>query len=261
MAKNPKRPAYDLKAHDRRRTWLVQGAMTAIVILFAAGLVLFITKPWAPKDDGNGPPSGDARAVSVTVPDKLVKNPDGTPKVILSMYEDFLCPGCGAFEKSMNPTVQQLIDTGAVQADYYMVALSMHDTPQVNFYASRTGNAAYCVADADPSPTKEKFRKFHSALFAQQPSQSGPFYTNEQIIEMAKAAGVEGPEVSDCINSEKYSAMVKGMVKATGIEGTPTIRINGEDFDFKLNTPPQDLINKITAITGPVPGLPAPGAP
>lgn len=259
MANKPKR--YDLKAADRRRNFLIQGGLIAVVILFAVGMLLLILKPWQEKAGKDGPPAGEVRSISAAVPDKLIKDPSGKPKVVLSMYEDFLCPGCASFEQRLGPTVTQLIETGAVQADYYMVALSMHDTAQTDKYASRAGGAAYCVADADPSPSKDAFRRFHGALFAQQPDQvGGSFPTNAQLIELARQSGVASQALSDCINNGKYAPMVQGMVKAAEIKYTPTIRINGEEFAFKDQTTPQDLINAVTAITGPVAGL-APAAP
>ena len=36
----------------------------------------------------------------MAVQDKLIKDPDGKPKAVLSLYEDFLCPHCGNFEKN-----------------------------------------------------------------------------------------------------------------------------------------------------------------
>jgi hypothetical protein len=114
-------------------------------------------------------------------------------------------------------------------------------------------------------------------LFAQQPSElATSFPTNAQLIETARVAGVASQSLSDCINGGKYTSMVRGLAQATGISGTPTIRINGGDFSFNEDTTtPQDLISKVTQITGPVPGLagsppsasppgkpgPAPGAP
>jgi protein-disulfide isomerase len=174
------------------------------------------------------------------------------------MYEDILCPHCGAFEQTMGPTVAQLVDTGAVQADYYMVALPPLDTPQSEYYSSRAGNAAYCVADADTTPGKDAFRRFHTALYAQQPGETGSsFPTDAQLIETARQAGVASQALSDCINNGKYTEMVQGLVTATGINSTPTIRVNGEEFAVTDATP-QGLINKVTQITGPVPGLAAP---
>jgi len=255
---------YDLNAADRRRNRLIQVGLTAIVIIFAAALVFWIMNHKKPV--AAGPAGGENRAISVAVQDKLIKDSAGKPKVVLSMYEDFLCPHCGEFEQKMGPTVQQLIDTGAVQADYYMVALPPLDTPQSQHYSSRAGNAAYCVADADTSPGKDAFRRFHAALYAQQPGEtSTSFPTNAQLIETARLAGVANQTLSDCINNGKYTTMVQGLVKATGIEFTPTIRVNGDQFAVSDTTTPQDLINKVTQITGPVPGLtgaaPPPASP
>jgi len=262
---------YDINAADRRRNMLIQAGLIAIVIIFAAAVVFWIMDHKKPVSEGA--PAGEKRAISVAVQDKLIKDSAGKPKVVLSMYEDFLCPHCGEFEQKIGPTVQQLIDTGAVQADFYMVALPPLDTPQSQHYSARSGNAAYCVADADTSPGKDAFRRFHAALYAQQPGEtSTSFPTNAQLIETARLAGVASQTLSDCINNGNYTTMVQGLWKATGINGTPTIRINGDQFAVSDATTPQDLIDKVTQITGPVPGLagaapppasppPAPAAP
>jgi protein-disulfide isomerase len=250
---------YDLRAADRRRNLLIQVGLTAIVIVFAVALVLWIMNHKKPSSVGA--PAGEKRPITAAVQEKLIKDNAGKPKVVLSMYEDFLCPHCGSFEQKLGPTVQQLIDTGAVQADYYMVALPPLDTAQRQYYSSRAGNAAYCVADADTTPAKDAFRRFHAALYAQQPGETTvTFPTNAQLIETARVAGVAGQSLSDCINNGKYTSMVQGLVTATGIKYTPTIRINGDEFAYSDTTTPQDLINKITPITGPVPGLTAPAS-
>ena len=244
---------------------LIRVGLTSIVIIFLVAVVF-----WAishkKSDSAGGPPAGEARSISVSAPGKLIKDSAGKPKVVLSMYEDFLCPHCGNFEQKMGSTVQQLIDTGGVQADYYMVALPPLDTAQSQYYSSRAGNAAYCVADADTSPGKDAFRRFHAALYAQQPGEtSSSFPTNQNLIETARLAGVASQTLSDCINNGKYKAMVQGLWKAAGINATPTIRVNGNQFNFSDTTTPQDLINQVTQITGPVPGLtgtpPPPAAP
>jgi protein-disulfide isomerase len=253
---------YDLKAADRRRSRLIQIGLTAVVILFAVGMVLLIVKPWEPKVT--------AHSITVAAQDKLIKSPDGKPKAVLSMYEDFLCPVCGGFERDLGPTVKELIKTGAVQADYFMVAIldRGHDG-----YSSRAGNAAYCVADADTTATKEAFGRFHERLYAQQPGETDASYPqNADMIEKARVAGVASSALSDCINNDKYLKMVKGLAQSEGVEATPTIRINGKPFSYVppgnpngKATTPEDLIKAVTDITGPVPGLtaapPIPPAP
>jgi protein-disulfide isomerase len=246
----PKRQArYDLKAADRKRTLAIQIGLTSIVVLFAAVLVLYIVM-----SSEDRPASGDAKSIRVTSSNLITKEGTSDPKAVLSLYEDFLCPACGNFEKQFGPTVSKLIDTGAIAADYYMVAILDR---QGDGYSSRSSNAAYCVADE----SKDAFRRFHAALYAQQPAEGvGPFPDNARLIEVARQAGAAGG-VPECINSGRYEEMAQGLAAATGIKSTPTIRINGEEY---RPSTPEALVTKIEEIVGDVPGLdavaPAPAA-
>jgi len=243
VATKPKR--YDLKAADRKRNLLIQGGLTAVVVIFAVALVLYIVTSHEKKA---GP--GEDKAIRVTSSKLITKPGTSEPKAVLSLYEDFLCPACANFEKNFGSTVNNLIDTGAVAADYHMVAIL--DRPQTQNYSSRAGNAAYCVADV----SIDAFRRFHAALYSPQiqpKEDASSFPDNNQLTELARQAGAGG-NVADCINSGKYIPMVKGIAAAAKIQATPTIRINGEDYN---PTTPQDMINKIVSIVGNVPGLTA----
>jgi protein-disulfide isomerase len=249
VATKPKKNArYDLKAADRKRNMLIQIGLTAVVVIFAVALVLYIVMS---SDDK--PTSGETKSVRVASNSVIKKEGTDEPKAVVSMYEDFLCPHCGAFEQQIGPTIGKLIDAGAIAADYYMVGIL--DRPQNDNYSSRAGSAAYCVADN----SVDAFRRFHAALYAQQPSEVGSsFPDNARLVEVARQAGASGT-VPDCINKGRYVDMVKGLASATGIQSTPTVRINGEDYQFST---PEDFVNKIKSIVGDVPGLePAPPAP
>jgi protein-disulfide isomerase len=247
-ADKSKRPAsYDLNAAGRRRDLLVRIGLTAIVLLFAVVLVGYIVISHDKKTAATA-----ARSVRVTS-SKLVTQ-DGKPKAVLTFYEDFLCPACGNFERAFGPTVSNLIDTGAIAADYYMVGLLSR--PQNDDYSSRAGNAAYCVADE----SVDAFRRFHTALYTKeiQPSETGTtFPNNAKLIELAREAGVVG-KVPDCVNSGKYIKMVDGLATSAGIHATPTVRINGQDYQWST---PDALVAKIKEIVGDVPGLDAAATP
>jgi protein-disulfide isomerase len=241
-ADKSKRPAsYDLNAAGRRRDLLVRIGLTAIVVLFAVVLVGYIVISHDKKTAASA-----ARSVRVTS-SKLVTQ-DGKPKAVVTFYEDFLCPACGNFERGFGPTVSKLIDTGAIAADYYMVGLLSR--PQNDDYSSRAGNAAYCVADE----SIDAFRRFHTALYSKeiQPSETGTtFPDNAKLIELAREAGVVG-KVPDCVNAGKYIKMVDGLATSAGIHATPTVRINGQDYQWST---PDALVAKIKEIVGDVPGL------
>lgn len=257
MATKPKKSAaYDLKAADRKRSMLIRVGLTAVIAIVAVGLFGYIVM--------FGKKAGDGEVKSIRVASSNVITNEGTsdPKVVISLYEDFLCPACRNFEGTFGPTIKNLVDTGAAAVDYYMVAIL--DSQARQNYSSRAGNAGYCVAEADETPNKEVWSRFHAALYAQQPSETGTtFPTNEQLIETARQAGVVG-DGPNCVNSNRYTDMVKGLAGATGVNSTPTIRINGEDYDVST---PEALVAKVKEIAGDVPGLtaapvsPVPAAP
>lgn len=250
MATNKKStPRYDLNAQDRKRDLLIKVGLTAVVALFAVGLVLYIVMG---KDKGGT----DTQAVRISSSSVVKKDGTDEPKAVLSIYEDFQCPHCRDFEKAFGPTLTKLVDSGAAAVDYYMVSILNRTN---NGYSSRAANAAYCVADEN----KDAFVRFHSALFAKQPQEgSGSGPDNDALIETARQAGVTGG-VPDCIKSGKYEKMSKGLAAAAKITATPTIRLNGEDIN---PANPDELLAKIRGIVGPMPALqptpsPAPSSP
>jgi len=60
---------------------------------------------------------------------------------------------------------------------------------------------------------------------------------------------------ADCINNGTYTAVVAGMAEATNVAHTPTVRINGQDYELST---PDALVATIKEIVGPVPGIDAP---
>ena len=252
MADKPKRPPrFDMKAASGGKSGrLVQIGGTAFVVIFAVALVFYIVTSHHKKPATTG--AGDTVRVTSS---KLVTQPGSdNPKAVVTFYEDFLCPACGNFERTFGPTVSRLIDVGAIAADYSMV--SILDSSRNQNYPSRAGAAARCVADE----SVDAFRRFHTALFTTdiQPSETGKsFPDNARLIEIARQAGVVG-KVPDCINSGKYLDKVSGEAAAAQIKATPTIKINGEDYDPST---PEALVSKIKEIVGNIPGLDGAVAP
>ncbi len=242
MADKPKRPArLDLKSGDGKSGRLIQIGGTAVVVIFAVVLVFYIVTSNHKKT-----PAGGEGAVRVTS-SKLVTD-NGKPKAVVAFYEDFLCPACGNFERGFGSTVSKLIDIGAIAADYSMVTIL--DSPRTQNYSSRAAAAAYCVADESLS----SFRRFHAALYSPdiQPAETGTkFPDNARLIEIAREAGAAG-QVPDCINSGKYISKVTGLAAASNIRATPTIRINGDEYDPST---PEALVAKIREIVGNIPGM------
>lgn len=245
MADKFKRPPrFDVKSATGKSGRLVQIGGTAFIVIFAAALVFYIVTTHHKKGGVTG--EGDTVRVASS---KVVTQPGtNNPKAVVTFYEDFLCPACGNFERAFGPTISKLIDIGAIAADYNMVAIL--DSQRSQNYSSRAGAAALCVADE----SIDAFRRFHSALFstAIQPDERGTsFPDNARLIEIARVKGAAG-KVPDCINSGKYLSKVSGEAKAANITATPTVKINGENYE---QSTPQALVDKIKSIVGEVPGI------
>jgi protein-disulfide isomerase len=244
VATKPKKNArYDLKAADRKRNLFIQIGLTSVVVIFAVALVLYIVMS---ADDK--PTAGEAKSIRVASNSLIKKEGTEEPKALVSFYEDFLCPHCGAFEKQFAPTIGKLIDSGVIAADYYMVGIL--DRPQNQDYSSRAGGAAYCVADE----SVDAFRRFHAALYAQQPDEGGASFPDDaRLVEVARQSGAGG-NVPECITKGTYVDMVSGLAAATQVKATPSVRINGEDYQYST---PDALIAKLKEIVGDVPALDA----
>src|ERR1700744_1327483 len=252
VADKPKRPPrFDLKSGTGKSGRLFQIGGTAFIVILLVAIVSYIVMT---HHDKKGGASGQGDTVRGTS-SKLVTQPQtSNPKAVIAFYEDFLCPACGNFERTFGPTVSKLIDAGAIAADYSMVAIL--DSPKNQNYSSRAGAAALCVADE----SMDAFRRFHTALFSTdiQPNERGTsFPDNAKLIELAREVGVVG-KVPDCINSGKYLDKVTGEAAAANITATPTIKINGDNYDPST---PDALVAKIKSIVGDVPGIDTAVAP
>ncbi|TGD84576.1 DsbA family protein [Mycolicibacterium sp. CH28] len=235
----------ELPAADGSRRLLLQIAFTACAVVVAVITVLYVMTSGDRAVTGHavaGETASDhAKSVRVTSSRLITKEGSNQPKVVLSLYEDFLCPHCAHFEREFGPTISDLIASGTVAADYYMIAIL--DSPNNQNYSSRAASAAYCVAD----DSTDAFLRFHSALFANQPDEfSATFPTDSQFAAIARQAGAVGA-VADCINGKRYLAMAQDLASTEGVNATPTVRINGRDYEL---TTAAALARKVTELAG-----------
>lgn len=251
MASKSNRPAkYDLKAAEGKRDLFVKIGLTALVVVFAVGLVGYILMSGEKSKN-----AGDLVAVRAAA-ENVITNEQGEPKAVLSLYEDFHCPHCAEFEEAFGGTLSRIIDSGAAAIDYYSVSI-MDDASK---FSTRSANAAYCVGAEDTSVNKEAFRRFHSGVFAKVRTEGSQVLDDKGLTELARQSGVVG-KVPECIRAGRNNDMVQGLSKAAGISGTPTVRLNGEDISFAdkqgnfIST--DEFIAKITDVVGDVPGLKA----
>jgi protein-disulfide isomerase len=119
-------------ANTKRVHRLTRAAVSAVVLVLAVVADLMLCPDPTAR-------AAQAEAIRVTSSNLITDPGTGQPTVVLSMYEDALCPYCRRFEHTFGATVDKLIDSGAVAADYYMVAIL--DRPGRD-YSSRAGAGA-----------------------------------------------------------------------------------------------------------------------
>ncbi len=155
----------------------------------------------------------------------LTIGPEDAPNDVI-IYEDFLCPFCGQFEQASSEELTQLAADGKVRVEYRPFNL----LSSIGDYSARSAGAFSIVLEESGA---EVAKEFHDLLFENQPPESGPFPTDDELIDLAVEAGADEDAVRDRIESQDGAAWVDGATQAAddaGVRGTPTILLNGEVF-------------------------------
>jgi len=215
---------------------VVIGAIVAAVVVVA--VVVAILSGNSGKSGSSTGTSGSSAPVGVVggTGGGILVNP-ATAKgnaPTLDVYEDFQCPSCAQLEKAMGPAMASMAKAGQVKLVVHV--LSFLDANLKNDSSSRAANAAACAADAG------KYLEYHSAVFAAQPAQEGAGYTDAQLTEVAKTAGITGTALTTwqrCTSSGQHAQYVTDVqtgAEKAGVFGTPTVKLNGKDITKTLTT-------------------------
>ena len=110
----------------------------------------------------------------------------------------------------------------------------LDDASQGTQFSTRAANALVTVAKAEP----DKVLAFNAALYDSQPEENTAGLTDAQIAELARGAGVSNETVATFASLANKSFVASATTKsfASGVKGTPTIKINGETFTGDLYT-------------------------
>ncbi|WP_188274165.1 thioredoxin domain-containing protein [Streptomyces sp. CBMA152] len=248
------------RAHDRRRRTMIVGAAVVCVLGLAAviGVIAANTKGGSSKKAA-GPvmaPSGAGGKDSLAIPVGASDAPS-----TLTIWEDFRCPACMAFETSFRPTIHELENSGQIRVQYHLATLI--DRNLGGSGSLRAANAAGCAQDAG------KFPEYHDVLYTNQPQETDDAYAkNAKLIELAgKVPGLDTAGFRACVEDGRHNSWVAKSNDAFqngGFNGTPTVQLNGESvFPQKGSEQitPANLKKWVAeANKGKQPGKPTPGA-
>ncbi len=231
------------EAKERRRRSIIITVVMVLVIGVIAGVAALV---YANQDATGAAGARPAGAVATSsVPDSAggryaVPWGEASAPVEVVVYEDFLCPFCAAFEASSKSVLQPYVADGDVQVQYRVLSFLSGLGP----YSEMAANAHAVVL---ASQGQDAAKEFHDALYANQPGESGPFPTADDLVERAVAAGVPEDVAQQGIDEETYSTWVANGTEAAqkeGVEGTPTVVVDGEQIEPSSE---QDLVAQLTA--------------
>ena len=142
----------------------------------------------------------------------------------VTTYIDFLCPYCNQFEQKEGATIKQLVDDGKTKLEVLpMGFLDTQTNPSGD--SSRAASAMYSVAIHD----YDHSYAFMQALYEKQPEEGSAGLTDEEIIAIAKDAGVDmTSDLEKEIKANKYQKFAQSIQLPEGATGTPTVVVNGE---------------------------------
>jgi protein-disulfide isomerase len=187
--------------------------------------------------------AGDALAPTTVQADGTVvmANP-GVNAPVLDIYEDFQCPACKELERVSGPTLKNLAAEGLAKVVFHPITIFSQEPTKSN--SVRAGAAARCVADG------KQWVAFHDILYRNQPSETAEGFTTDQLVTWGKEAGVTTPGFEACVTSQKHAQaqldQSRRVMAEQQLQGTPTIKLNGEVIDNSVAAAPQELRDTVT---------------
>ena len=239
------------------RTQLIIGGVAIVVIIavIAIGLVLH-SRNTAQQGAGYGTSTKSVATMDANGVITVTPVGNGSPGVVLDVYEDALCPLCADFEHQFGQQIAKAVDDGQLGLHYRMVDF-LDGSSHSGTYSTRAYGALMAVAKGDGSKPGG-FMAFHTAIYdaKNQPKENGS--TDLSNAELAKLAGQVGAsaatqkQISDGADVEaaqkdaqtNLTSLTDVAAKVGRQAGTPTVAkdgvpLNTNDVNWLTNLLPK----------------------
>lgn len=226
------REAAERQRRQRRRL-LAGGGIVIAGLLIAIVVSLVNAAGGGTSPQAAAPSAGPVVTPSSATPKGALLVGRADAPVRLEIFLDYMCPYCGRFERANAAEVNRLVADGTVRLELYPLSFLDRMSNGAR-YSTRSANAIATVADRAP----DKLLAFNGALFASQPEENTSGLSDDQIATLANSAGVPA-DVVGTFGERRFESWVASMtdgVMASGVNSTPTVRINGTKFTGDLYT-------------------------
>lgn len=170
-----------------------------------------------------------AELLSIKEEDKVL-GCSNAPNIIIE-YSSLSCPHCVEFHnKTFKKIKKDLIDTCKAKYIY-------RDFP--NSHAALLASMlAHCISRTKKKSTESYYTMINILLKSQDSWSINPKY-NKVLMNIAKLSGMSAQNFEACISDSELMNFIKSRAhesfKVMGIKYTPTLVVNGERLDIKMN--------------------------
>jgi protein-disulfide isomerase len=231
------------EAAQKRRQRVINISIGAVLVLVIAAIVggALLTKQGnkaaVQPEAGAKAPTG---AIASGQPNQYgVPISEAPGKPTLAIWEDFQCPACKQFEEQMGATIEEIAKAGDATVIWRSTSFLDQNYPGQN---SQRAAAAYgCAVDAG------KGIEYHDTVFANQPATEGDGYTQEQLLGFGTSVGITGDAKATfdkCVTDKTYmswAANGTASMAAEGVQGTPSLYLNGQELEDQAAKTPEGL--------------------
>lgn len=176
-------------------------------------------------------------------------HPEVTPRAgapLVEVFEDFQCSHCHEFESAVGATFKELGESGQARVGYHVMAFI--DEQAKNTASQRAAAGAVCAAE------QGTFQAFHDGVFSAPAADPGKGWSDAELEGIAGASGLSGEALSawrSCVADGRFTAYIEDRTttpwKDAKIEGTPSVRINGQLVDVRVLATPELLRAAVAA--------------
>lgn len=146
-------------------------------------------------------------------------------KVRLTIFADYECPACIFFEKTIGEELhEKYIQTNKITVTYKNFPLPQHKNAERDALAG-----LYALSQG-------KYWEFSLEMYALEDQKKGDKVTDEERMALGKKIGLDPMEMQKSLDEGWYMNQIakeKKEGEAMGLEGTPSVYLNGTIMKFK----------------------------
>ncbi|QIM15901.1 thioredoxin domain-containing protein [Leucobacter insecticola] len=253
------------KKREKRNRLLLQGGVALGVVAVLAVVCLVLAQSMKPA--GPGPAnmaSGAAifgKDLKIVESDPLQPGTERTaPKVNrdelpldVTVFVDYMCPGCGAFEQANGTMLENYVGSGDITLGIYPMNF-LDNASQGTKYSTRAANLFACVVDEQPDVAFALNMKLLSAEV--QPKEGTTGLTDDELLKQAESAGAKlTTELRQCVKDVRFAnfitsnytsvseAGVLGLAKGAQLLDVDGVSLQKEDGPQRLVSTPLVIVN------------------